>query len=82
MNFGTFIGLVFLVVLWHVAELVKDVFISAFNDDRYETAKHYQNMMKEEYEKLKTEVDSRLNEKRTIGFQSTEVTSLNDKEEP
>lgn len=80
MNFGTFIGLVFLVVLWHVCGLVKEMFCAVLKDDI--RTGYFQRRRAERNQVEAEQIAAATNEKRTIGFQSTEVTSLNDKEEP
>lgn len=80
MNFGTFIGLAFLVVLWHVCSLGKKAILSVVEDD---IRTGYAQRRRAEHMQMEAEqIAAATNEKRTIGFQSTEVTSLNDKEEP
>lgn len=79
MNFGTFIGLVFLVVLWHVCGCVKKILCIVLGDD---VRTGYFQRRRAERKQMEVEQVAGANEKRTIGFQSTEVTSLNDKEEP
>lgn len=80
MNFGTFIGLVFLVVLWHVCGLVKEMICAVLKDDI--RTGYFQRRRAERKQMEDEQVADTTSEKRTIGFQSTEVTALNDKEEP
>lgn len=80
MNFGTFIGLVFLVVLWHVCGFVKEFLCIVLRDDV--RTGYFQRRRAERNQMEVEQAAAATNEKRTIGFQSTEVTSLNDKEEP
>ena len=79
MNFGTFIGLVFLVVLWHVCGLVKEMICAVLKDDI--RTGYFQKRRAERNQVQDEQAGSSGSEKRTIGFQSTEVTALNDKEE-